>query len=74
MPGKVFDVLNDVLVDQGSDPYLPKIECYEHNHLITKIPDDARSNVWVSFDGKRRQQLSRVDCSNIHESAPTPNC
>uniref|UniRef100_A0A0D3HJ40 Uncharacterized protein n=1 Tax=Oryza barthii TaxID=65489 RepID=A0A0D3HJ40_9ORYZ len=119
---------------EGSDPYLPKIECYEHNHLITKvegdegdssyidwqysilwcswrlngpiqmphvccllqsarthchldlssflisarlelkIPDDARSNVWVSFDGKRRQQLSRVDCSNIHESAPTPNC
>uniref|UniRef100_A0A0E0R552 DSP-PTPase phosphatase fused to NAD+ Kinase domain-containing protein n=1 Tax=Oryza rufipogon TaxID=4529 RepID=A0A0E0R552_ORYRU len=101
---------------EGSDPYLPKIECYEHNHLITKvegdegdssytdwqysilwcswrlngpskcpmfavysnlpaliIPDDARSNVWVSFDGKRRQQLSRVDCSNIHESAPTPN-
>ncbi len=37
MPGKVFDVLNDVLVDQGSDPYLPKIECYEHNHLITKV-------------------------------------
>ncbi|EEE51790.1 hypothetical protein OsJ_33247 [Oryza sativa Japonica Group] len=27
-----------------------------------QIPDDARSNVWVSFDGKRRQQLSRVDC------------
>ncbi|KAG0486966.1 hypothetical protein HPP92_009061 [Vanilla planifolia] len=118
IPGKVFDVLNEVVVDRGSNPYLSKIECYEHNHLITKvqgdgviiatptgstaystaaggsmvhpnvpcmlftpicphslsfrpvilpdsarlelkIPEDARSNAWVSFDGKRRQQLSR---------------
>uniref|UniRef100_A0A0E0P9G0 DSP-PTPase phosphatase fused to NAD+ Kinase domain-containing protein n=1 Tax=Oryza rufipogon TaxID=4529 RepID=A0A0E0P9G0_ORYRU len=27
--------------------------------LELKIPDDARSNIWVSFDGKTRQQLSR---------------
>ncbi|XVE95544.1 hypothetical protein REPUB_Repub02eG0106800 [Reevesia pubescens] len=118
VPGKVFDVLNEVVVDRGSNPYLSKIECYEHDRLITKvqgdgvivatptgstaystaaggsmvhpnvpcmlftpicphslsfrpvilpdsarlelkIPDDARSNTWVSFDGKRRQQLSR---------------
>ncbi|KQJ89091.1 probable NAD kinase 2, chloroplastic [Brachypodium distachyon] len=124
MPGKVFDVLNEVVVDRGSNPYLSKIECYEHNHLITKvqgdgvivatptgstaystaaggsmvhpnvpcmlftpicphslsfrpvilpdsarlelkIPDDARSNAWVSFDGKRRQQLSRGDSVHI---------
>jgi NAD+ kinase len=37
MPGKVFDVLNEVVVDRGSNPYLSKIECYEHNHLITKV-------------------------------------
>ncbi|KAH1094635.1 hypothetical protein GYH30_040084 [Glycine max] len=120
MPGKVFDILNEVVVDRGSNPYLSKIECYEHDRLITKvqgdgvivatptgstaystaaggsmvhpnvpcilftpicphslsfrpvilpdsaqlelkIPDDARSNAWVSFDGKRRQQLSRGD-------------
>ncbi|RLM58098.1 NAD kinase 2, chloroplastic-like [Panicum miliaceum] len=135
MPGKVFDVLNEVVVDRGSNPYLSKIECYEHNHLITKvqgdgvivatptgstaystaaggsmvhpnvpcmlftpicphslsfrpvilpdsarlelkIPDDARSNAWVSFDGKRRQQLSRGDSVHISMSQhplPTVN-
>ncbi|PWA49017.1 ATP-NAD kinase-like domain-containing protein [Artemisia annua] len=124
MPGKVFDVLNEVVVDRGSNPYLSKIECYEHDRLITKvqgdgvivatptgstaystaaggsmvhpnvpcmlftpicphslsfrpvilpdsarlelkIPEDARSNAWVSFDGKRRQQLSRGDSVRI---------
>ncbi|XP_038990641.1 NAD kinase 2, chloroplastic-like isoform X2 [Hibiscus syriacus] len=118
VPGKIFDVLNEVVVDRGSNPYLSKVECYEHDRLITKvqgdgvivatptgstaystaaggsmvhpnvpcmlftpicphslsfrpvilpdsaklelkIPDDARNNAWVSFDGKRRQQLSR---------------
>ncbi|XP_055833880.1 NAD kinase 2, chloroplastic-like [Solanum dulcamara] len=124
MPGKVFDVLNEVVVDRGSNPYLSKIECYEHDRLITKvqadgvivatptgstaystaaggsmvhpnvpcmlftpicphslsfrpvilpdsarlelkIPEDARNNAWVSFDGKRRQQLSRGDSIRI---------
>ncbi|KAK0575947.1 hypothetical protein LWI29_009494 [Acer saccharum] len=124
MPGKVFDVLNEIIVDRGSNPYLSKIECYEHERLITKvqgdgvivatptgstaystaaggsmvhpnvpcmlftpicphslsfrpvilpdsarlelkIPEDARSNAWVSFDGKRRQQLSRGDSVRI---------
>lgn len=37
MPGKVFDVLNEIVVDRGSNPYLSKIECYEHNRLITKV-------------------------------------
>ncbi|KAK4775626.1 hypothetical protein SAY87_023587 [Trapa incisa] len=135
MPGKVFDVLNEVVVDRGSNPYLSKIECYEHDHLITKvqgdgvivatptgstaystaaggsmvhpnvpcmlftpicphslsfrpvilpdsarlelkIPEDARSNAWVSFDGKRRQQLSRGDSVRISMSQhplPTVN-
>ncbi|CAN4099655.1 unnamed protein product [Withania somnifera] len=127
MPGKVFDVLNEVVVDRGSNPYLSKIECYEHDRLITKvqgdgvivatptgstaystaaggsmvhpnvpcmlftpicphslsfrpvilpdsarlelkIPEDARSNAWVSFDGKRRQQLSRGDSVRIYMS------
>ncbi|KAI5083102.1 hypothetical protein GOP47_0002845 [Adiantum capillus-veneris] len=124
VPGKVFDVLNEVVVDRGSNPYLCKIECYERNRLITKVqadgvivatptgstaystaaggsmvhpnvpcmlftpicphslsfrpvilpdsallelkvPEDARSNAWVSFDGKRRQQLSRGDSVRI---------
>lgn len=37
VPGKVFDVLNEIVVDRGSNPYLSKIECYEHDHLITKV-------------------------------------
>ncbi|CAL1412532.1 unnamed protein product [Linum trigynum] len=135
VPGKVFDVLNEVVVDRGSNPYLSKIECYEHDRLITKvqadgvivatptgstaystaaggsmvhpnvpcmlftpicphslsfrpvilpdsarlelkIPEDARSNAWVSFDGKRRQQLSRGDSVKISMSQhplPTVN-
>ncbi|KAL3513708.1 hypothetical protein ACH5RR_026425 [Cinchona calisaya] len=135
VPGKVFDVLNEVVVDRGSNPYLSKIECYEHDRLITKvqgdgvivatptgstaystaaggsmvhpnvpcmlftpicphslsfrpvilpdsarlelkIPEDARSNAWVSFDGKRRQQLSRGDSVRISMSQhplPTVN-
>ncbi|KAL8485679.1 hypothetical protein ACS0TY_027821 [Phlomoides rotata] len=135
MPGKIFDVLNEVVVDRGSNPYLSKIECYEHDRLITKvqgdgvivatptgstaystaaggsmvhpnvpcmlftpicphslsfrpvilpdsarlelkIPEDARSNAWVSFDGKRRQQLSRGDSVRISMSRhplPTVN-
>ncbi|KAF3447038.1 hypothetical protein FNV43_RR12218 [Rhamnella rubrinervis] len=135
VPGKVFDVLNEVVVDRGSNPYLSKIECYEHDRLITKvqgdgvivatptgstaystaaggsmvhpnvpcmlftpicphslsfrpvilpdsarlelkIPEDARSNAWVSFDGKRRQQLSRGDSVQIFMSQhplPTVN-
>ncbi|KAK9271470.1 hypothetical protein L1049_027061 [Liquidambar formosana] len=135
MPGKVFDVLNEVVIDRGSNPYLSKIECYEHDRLITKvqgdgvivatptgstaystaaggsmvhpnvpcmlftpicphslsfrpvilpdsarlelkIPEDTRSNAWVSFDGKRRQQLSRGDSVRISMSEhplPTVN-
>ncbi|XP_019417316.1 PREDICTED: probable NAD kinase 2, chloroplastic isoform X6 [Lupinus angustifolius] len=134
-PGKVFDILNEVVVDRGSNPYLSKIECYEHDRLITKVqadgvivatptgstaystaaggsmvhpnvpcmlftpicphslsfrpvilpdsarlelkvPEDARSNAWVSFDGKRRQQLSRGDSVRISMSQhplPTVN-
>lgn len=37
MPGKVFDVLSEVVVDRGSNPYLSKIECYEQDRLITKV-------------------------------------
>ncbi|KAK7301428.1 hypothetical protein RJT34_12292 [Clitoria ternatea] len=135
IPGKIFDILNEIVVDRGSNPYLSKIECYEHDRLITKvqgdgvivatptgstaystaaggsmvhpnvpcilftpicphslsfrpvilpdsaqlelkIPDDARSNAWVSFDGKRRQQLSRGDSVKISMSQhplPTVN-
>ncbi|KAJ7514781.1 hypothetical protein O6H91_23G058800 [Diphasiastrum complanatum] len=133
--GKVFEALNEVVVDRGSSPYLSKIECYERNRLITKVqgdgvivatptgstaystaaggsmvhpnvpcilftpicphslsfrpvifpdsavlelkvPDNARSNAWVSFDGKKRQQLFRGDSVRVRMSRhplPTVN-
>ncbi|KAF5942440.1 hypothetical protein HYC85_020082 [Camellia sinensis] len=36
--------------------------------ICKRIPEDARSNAWVSFDGKRRQQLSRGDSVRISMS------
>ena len=37
IPGKLFNILNEAVVDRGSNPYLSKIECYEHDRLITKV-------------------------------------
>ena len=31
------EVLNEVVVDRGANPYLTKIECYEKGRLITKV-------------------------------------
>ena len=36
VPGKVFDVLNEVVVDRGSNLYLSKIECYEHAPILIR--------------------------------------
>lgn len=44
--------------------------------VFWQIPDDARNNAWVSFDGKRRQQLSRGHSVRIFMSQhplPTVN-
>lgn len=29
--------MNEVVLDRGSNPYLTKIECWEHGNLITKV-------------------------------------
>ncbi|BAT13011.1 Os11g0189900 [Oryza sativa Japonica Group] len=34
---------------EGSDPYLPKIECYEHNHLITKVEGDGGDSSYTDW-------------------------
>ena len=36
-PEASVEVLNEVVVDRGSGPYLTKIECWERNNLITKV-------------------------------------
>lgn len=56
--------------------------CAVWKHWVTfsvvaqQVPRDARSNAWVSFDGKRRQQLSKGDSVRISMSEhplPTVN-
>lgn len=37
MKGQQYEVLNEVVVDRGANPYLTKIECYEKGRLITKV-------------------------------------
>jgi hypothetical protein len=37
MPGEEYEVLNEVVVSRGANPFLTKIEVYEHDTLITKV-------------------------------------
>ncbi len=37
-PQELYEVLNEVVVDRGANPYLAKIECWERDTLITKVP------------------------------------
>ncbi|KAK9847234.1 hypothetical protein WJX84_010809 [Apatococcus fuscideae] len=39
--GEEIEVLNEVVVDRGANPYLTKIECWEHDRLITKVQADG---------------------------------
>lgn len=38
---KCFTVVNEVVVDRGSSPYLSKLECYEGGRLMTKVQADG---------------------------------
>ncbi|XP_077231880.1 putative NAD kinase 2, chloroplastic [Tasmannia lanceolata] len=72
MPGKVFDVL---VVDRGSNPYLSKIECYEHNRLITKVQGDG---VIVATPTGSTDYSTAAGGSMVHPNVPcmlfTPIC
>lgn len=41
LPGGSYEVMNEIVVDRGSNPYLTKIECYEKGQLITKVQADG---------------------------------
>ena len=43
MKGQQYEVLNEVVVDRGANPYLTKIECYEQGRLITKVDFESPS-------------------------------
>ena len=34
---ELYEVMNEVVVDRGANPYLAKIECWERDTLITKV-------------------------------------
>ena len=36
-PPELYEVMNEVVVDRGANPYLAKIECWERDTLITKV-------------------------------------
>ena len=38
---EVYEVLNEVVVDRGANPFLTKIECWERDRLITKVWQQA---------------------------------
>ena len=127
-----FNVLNEVVIDRGSSPYLAALECFCDNHHLTTVqadgiifatptgstaysmaaggsvvhpavpcilvtpicphvlsfrsmvfpdhvvlhivvPDDARAEASVAFDGKHRQPLHRGDCIEVSMSPyPVP--
>lgn len=62
IPGKVFDVLNEVVVDRGSNPYLCKIECYERSRLITKA-----SEVYVVLFLCNLLFIYPPECLGVHQ-------
>ncbi|KAF8376668.1 hypothetical protein HHK36_031664 [Tetracentron sinense] len=77
MPGKVFDVLNEVVVDRGSNPYLSKIECYEHDRLITKVQGDGvivatptGSTAYSTAAGGSMQRLSEAAANTVKKLLP----
>ncbi|KAK8465630.1 hypothetical protein PHAVU_009G129700 [Phaseolus vulgaris] len=75
VPGKVFDILNEVVVDRGSNPYLSKIECYEHGRLITKVQGDG---VIVATPTGSTAYSTAAGGSMVHPNVPcmlfTPIC
>uniref|UniRef100_A0A7N0TT24 DSP-PTPase phosphatase fused to NAD+ Kinase domain-containing protein n=1 Tax=Kalanchoe fedtschenkoi TaxID=63787 RepID=A0A7N0TT24_KALFE len=75
VPGKIFDVLNEIVVDRGSNPYLSKVECYEHDRLITKVQGDG---VIVATPTGSTAYSTAAGGSMVHPNVPcmlfTPIC
>ena len=42
---EVYEVLNEVVVDRGANPFLTKIECWERDRLITKARQQLGAHV-----------------------------
>ena len=42
-PQPPVEVLNEIVIDRGANPYLTKIECWERDCLITKVEFGPRT-------------------------------
>ena len=60
--GDVYEVLNEVVVDRGSNPYLTKIECWESHRLITKVHLLLSCKPCFTFKFVPRLRLARLTC------------
>eukprot|EP00798_Chlamydomonas_sp_ICE-L_P002787 gene2787-12662_t len=41
VPDQTFEVLNEVVIDRGSNSYLTNIECYDRNRFLTRVQADG---------------------------------
>lgn len=66
---ELYEVMNEVVVDRGANPYLAKIECWERDTLITKvsihlIPDCSGQHFLLPFysSAESTKPSSPKDC------------
>ncbi|KAJ3595711.1 hypothetical protein NHX12_005014 [Muraenolepis orangiensis] len=79
--GKVtlqLQVLNEVVVDRGPSSYLSNVDLPivvpAGVELTITLSPDARNTAWVSFDGRKRQEIQHGDCIKITTSCyPVPS-
>ena len=56
---EVYEVLNEVVVDRGANPFLTKIECWERDRLITKAWQQLVAHVHILLWNMRPCDLWR---------------
>lgn len=75
LPGKTFEVMNEVVIDRGANPFLSMIECYERGRLITKVQADG---VMVATPTGSTAYSVAAGGSMVHPTVPcmlfTPIC
>ena len=72
MKGQQYEVLNEVVVDRGANPYLTQIECYEQGRLITKVrlhrqmtKPDAFHQICFVCPNKMFRQAPRAESGSL---------
>ncbi|PRW57924.1 ATP-NAD kinase isoform B [Chlorella sorokiniana] len=74
-PEETFEVLNEVVLSRGANPYLSKIEVYERDQLITKVQADG---VMIATPTGSTAYNVAAGGSMVHPSVPailfTPIC